>query len=57
MRTIVIINLQCSLLKAGGEGGRIMGKTGVKDGGRAGCEKRKILTLPSPYPFLMSDRR
>ena len=37
--------------------GRIMGNTGVKDEGRARCEKRKILTLPSPYPFLVSDRR
>ena len=39
----------------GGERG-IMGKTGVKDGGRTGCEKRKILTSPSPYPFLVSDQ-
>ena len=58
MRAIVIINLQCLLLEAGGGGGEggIMGKTGVKDGGRTGCEKRKILTSPSPYPFLVSDQ-
>ena len=70
MRAIVIINLQCLLLEAGrggggaagrrgggaaGEGG-IMRKTGVKDGVRTGCEKRKILTSPSPYPFLMSNQ-
>ena len=46
----------------GGGGGRaagevgIMRKTGVKDGVRTGCEKRKILTSPSPYPFLMSNQ-
>ena len=40
---------------AAGEGG-IMRKTGVKDGVRTGCEKRKILTSPSPYPFLMSNQ-
>ena len=49
----------------GGEGGGgggaagevgIMRKTGVKDGVRTGCEKRKILTSPSPYPFLMSNQ-
>lgn len=71
MRAIVIINLQCLLLEAGrgggqrggeGGGGRaagevgIMRKTGVKDGVRTGCEKRKILTSPSPYPFLMSNQ-
>ena len=57
MRAIVIINLQFLLLEAGGGGeGGIMGKTGVKDGGRTGCEKRKILTSPSPYPFLVSDQ-
>ena len=38
-----------------GEGG-IMRKMGVKDGVRTGCEKRKILTSPSPYPFLMSNQ-
>ena len=40
---------------AAGEVG-IMRKTGVKDGVRTGCEKRKILTSPSPYPFLMSNQ-
>ena len=69
MRAIVIINLQCLLLEAGRGGGGagrggggaagevgIMRKTGVKDGVRTGCEKRKILTSPSPYPFLMSNQ-
>ena len=69
MRAIVIINLQCLLLEAGRGGGGagrggggaagevgIMRKTGVKDGVRTGCEKRKILTSPSPYPFLVSDQ-
>lgn len=45
--------------KKGGGAGRevgIMRKTGVKDGVRTGCEKRKILTSPSPYPFLMSNQ-
>ena len=41
--------------RAAGEVG-IMRKTGVKDGVRTGCEKRKILTSPSPYPFLMSNQ-
>ena len=40
---------------AAGRGG-IRGKTGVKDGRRVGCEKRKILASPSPYPFLVSDQ-
>ena len=70
MRAIVIINLQCLLLEPGRGGGGgagrggggaagevgIMRKTGVKDGVRTGCEKRKILTSPSPYPFLMSNQ-
>ena len=47
--------------RGGGGGGAagevgIMRKTGVKDGVRTGCEKRKILTSPSPYPFLMSNQ-
>ena len=72
MRAIVIINLQYLFLEAGRGGGGggaagrrgggaagevgIMRKTGVKDGVRTGCEKRKILTSPSPYPFLMSNQ-
>lgn len=40
---------------AAGRGG-IRGKTGVKDGRRVGCEERKILASPSPYPFLVSDQ-
>ena len=39
-----------------GGGGGIRGKTGVKDGRRVGCEERKILASPSPYPFLVSDQ-
>ena len=40
--------------RRGGRG--IRGKTGVKDGRRVGCEERKILASPSPYPFLVSDQ-
>ena len=41
------------VVRGGGGGGRIRGKTGVKDGRRVGCEERKIL---APYPFLVSDQ-